>query len=230
MATNVSSVIVDVQNELVDTSAAFISMSEALRLYNRACKDFARETRCLKSWTALSTVAGTNQVALPANCMSVTKVILKILDTNGNESWRELDPVSMTKMVDFWPTFLSGNASFQTVPSAYTVQDRTILLNCPVVTDGSDDLYVFFDARASDITDVSQLTEIPEELLEGIVQFMVWKAMKKEREFNDAADAKRSYEAYCGKGRGWVKRQLLAGQWKIHLPLKSGEIYTFNPF
>jgi hypothetical protein len=230
MATLVSQIITDVQNELIDTSAAFMSAVEQLRLYNRAAKDYVRETRCKKKWTFLSTVANTNELALPADVMTVTKVLYNVPSTSGVDSWRELDPCSLTKFTDFYPNAVSTDTEHKDSPVGYTLVDSKLFFNCPILTAGTNDIAIFYDGRATEVTDTATATDIPDELVEGINAFMIWKAMKKEREFNDAADAQRNYVDYCGKGRGWVKRQLLAGQWKIHLPLNNGTRLEFNPF
>lgn len=229
----ISQLITDVRRELLETTGAFWSDAELLRHYNRAIMAFVDDTRILEDKASLSLIQGRQNYPLPANWLSARLVMLKTVDSSGNESWLRLSPSNLEKTAQERSNFPDQSANAQTKPNRYYIWGKEIYVIPAPDADSSGSLYLWYKSKPIMATNTDQSVEIDDALAEGLTSYILWKAWKKEKEIDLAEEAQRDYLGYVSKGRRWVKKQSGDQRYRIDIDSPIGinrDVPGFDPF
>jgi hypothetical protein len=209
MATTALQVITDVRRELVETVAAFWSDAELLRALNRGVMDFANKTRCLEDIAFMNSVVGRNDYPLPDNFLSAKLVLHNVPDSDGNAHWKRIMPSNLEKFAQQRVNFLSTATNTLGRPQEYMIWNNVLYLNpAPSAANSSNsDVYLYYKSKPTTITDTNDQIALPDELVEAVNEYMLWKAFAKEQEEDLATQHMQNYVAYVKEGRKWVKKQ-----------------------
>ena len=224
-----SQIISDVQNELLD-AGLFWSPTELLRLLNRGELDYVNKTRILESTAQLSLTQGRLDYPVPSNWVSARAVFHKINNADGTSRWVRIYPTNLEKNAQQRENFLTTSTDNQGQPRRYFVWQKSIWLDKAPSADYATSLYLFFKAKPVPLTDVNQSINLDDSLSEALTAYILWKAWKKEKEADEAADNERIYLQYVAEGRKWVKKQ--AGDERKRIDIDSPIPFegSNNPF
>lgn len=230
----ISQIITDVRNELVEASAGFWTDTEFLALANRAEADFVQKTRCMEGKVFLSTVLGQQDYLLPNQFLSAIDVFFNTPNaTTGAAVWQKLNIVSLDKESQLNQNFASGDTTLQGTPIRCFIWNRAIYFDPPPNLSASSNVLLFFKSKPIPMTSTSASINIDDTLAEAINNFIMWKAWKKEQEDVKAADYEAKYKEMVRQGLRWVKLQDLGNRKRLDLdsPIGFGASSSgFNPF
>lgn len=228
-----SEMIQDIRREVLEISANFWSDDELLRLLNRGLQNYMGETRMLEQFAFLTTTPGERRYVLPSNVLSVKIVMYKASNEDGSFSWKRMTLTTLQRIAQEFPQFLNTTADFRGEPSQVAIYDRNLEFNKAPNLSVDSDLFIFYKARPSQITNTSQTIPLDDTLTESLNQFMLWKAWSKEKELALAREAKNEYFAEIRRGRRWVKKQAAMEKNRLDILTPFGfstnNAVAFNP-
>jgi len=220
-----SDVISDVRLELMETSAAFWSDTELLTYLNRGELDFANRVRGLESVATVSTVAGQAEYPLPSNWLSCVAVFYNDRQ-NDTDSWRRLDVTDLQELSMQNPNFLSRDTTSRGTPDRVYFWNRSMYLETTPLDNGDANIKMFYKAKPVPITSVSQSINLDDSLSHALRHYILWKAWRKEKEFQLAADEQAMYFQSVKDGLRHLKLQALN---KTHnLDVQSASPFTLG--
>lgn len=218
-----SEIISRVRQELVETIGAFWTDAQLLDLLNKGERAYQNEIRLLDDTATLTTTIGQANYPLPANWVSARAVFYDDTQDGGvTHGWKRINPSNLEKISQERPDFLDDATDKRGTPSRYWIWGREIRLH--PTPDKATNLFLFYKSKAVTLTSVAQSINTDDSLADAIEEYMLWKAWKKEKEFDLAAQSRAEYEAWIGKGRRWVKKQ--AGDQKLRIDLESSYPFT----
>lgn len=230
----VSEIIADVRSELVEANAGFWTDAELLALANRAEKDFAQKTRCLEGKAYLSTVLGQQDYPLPNQFLSAIEGFFNTPNTTtGVPVWQHLTIVSLDKQSQLNENFASSDVTLQGSPVRCFIWNRSLYFDPPPNITASSNVLLFFKAKPTPMANTACDITIDDSLSEAIHEFIMWKALKKDQEFDAANEHKDAYKEMLRQGLRWVKLQDLGNRKRLDLesPIGFGASSSgFNPF
>lgn len=220
-----SDVISDVRLELMETSAAFWTDAELLTYLNRAELDFSNRVRGLESVATVSTVAGQTEYPLPQNWLSCVAVFYNDIH-NDIDSWRRMDVTDLQELSLQNPNFLSRETQDRGTPNRIYFWNRSMYLETAPDVDGDANIKMFYKAKPVPITNVSQAINLDDSLAHALRHYILWKAWRKEKEFQLAADEQAMYFQAVKDGLRHLKLQALN---KTHnLDVRSTSPFTLG--
>jgi len=230
-----SQILTDVRRELLETTGAFWSDTELLRLLNRAELDIVNRSRILEDQAFLSTTQGVADYPLPNNWLSAKLALINTKESaSDNDSWQRLEPTNLEKMGQERPNFKRADSDAQGTPLKYWIwNDRIYLYPTPdaMVT---GNLYLYYKAKPIPITITSQSISIDDTLAEGLIAYILWKAWSKAKETSLAEEQKGIYVSYVGEARRWAKKRSGDQRYKFDIissiPFNEGRPSDTFPF
>lgn len=224
----------DVRSEIIEPNATFFSDARMLFLINRAQNDYVRRTRVLQSFAFTSTVQGQNAYPLPADWLGSEKVFFN--NVFGNiPNWRPLNPISLEKLGQENPNFLSTDPTTQGFPSKCYVIGKTLYIFPTPMQSGSNDLFLFYESKPTQLLTLNDTLSIDDSLYDGVRAYVLSKLWKQD---NEDAKAKEEmsgdmrnpghYENEIGEGRKWKMKRILDGKWKMDIQSFLPFSYTMN--
>lgn len=200
--------ITDIRRELVEISASYWSDAELLRHINRAENDYANKTRILEDIAQLSLTQGRLDYTLPSNFLSARAVFIKIVNPqDGTFRWKRLHATNLEKMAQQMPNFLNTEASNQGKPVRCWIWQKSLWLDKSPDAEHATTIFIFYKSKPIPLTLLTQEINLDDSLSEAITEYVLWKAWKKEKEFDTADEHKLEYDRYVAEGRKWVKKQ-----------------------
>lgn len=200
-------IITDVRRELVEISPAYWSDTELLRHLNRCELDYSNKTRILEDTAQLSLTQGRINYPLPQNWMSARAIFFKIVNSDGTFRWKRIYPSNLEKTAQMRPNFLSTETDNQGTPARYWIWRKELWLDRAPDADNATTLLLFFKSKPIPLTAATQEINLDDSLSEAIFEYIMWKALRKEQEFDAADEHKLEYDRYVAEGRKWVKKQ-----------------------
>lgn len=213
-------ILTDVRRELVEISPAYWTDAELLRHLNRGELDFCNKTRILEDTAQLSLVQGRLNYPLPQNWMSARAIFFKIVNADGTYRWKRIYPSNLEKTAQQRPNFLSTATDNQGTPTRYWVWRRELWLDRAPDAASATTLLLFFKSKPIPLTSTTQEINLDDSLSEALFEYIMWKALRKEQEFDAADEHKLSYDQYVAEGRKWVKKQ--SGDQRNRIDIDSG--------
>lgn len=221
-----SEILDNVRSEILEVSASFWSNDELLRFLNRGLQHYINQTRMTESFAFLTTTPGERRYTLPSNALSVKIVMFKEVNDDGVASWSTLVLSTLERIAFTFPNFLKTDTENRGVPSSVAVYDRILELNKSPEESNPSDLFIFYKSKPANVPNIGSHVPIDDVALEGIIQFMLWKAWMKEKELALAKEAKNEYEIEIRRGRRWVKKQM--GMLRNRFDIVTGSSFTFG--
>lgn len=203
-------ILIDVRNELKETSPAFWTNTELLRLINRGVTDFTNRTRINRDKATLSLQEGRSAYPLPANFLSARLVMHKQV-VDGQINWKRVWPSNIEKTTQEVGGIVMDDAvEAQGRPRRYFIWGNDIILKpTPDLANISgSDLVLWYVAKAIPVVNLDQSIGIDDSLADAITAYVLWKAWLKEEELDRALEQKETYFEYIGQGRRFVKLQV----------------------
>lgn len=200
-------ILTDVRRELVEISPAYWSDAELLRHLNRCELDYSNKTRILEDTAQLSLVQGRINYPLPQNWMSARAIFFKIVNADGTFRWKRIYPTNLEKNAQQRPNFLSTETDNQGTPARYWIWRKELWLDRAPDAINATTLLLFFKSKPIPLTSATQEINLDDSLSETIFEYVMWKALRKEQEFDAADEHKLEYDRYVAEGRKWVKKQ-----------------------
>jgi len=232
MSTLASTIITDVRRELLEATGITWSDTELLRLLNRGEIDFVNKTRCLESISTISLSIGVSSYPLPSDYLGIRLVLHNHPDVNGNNDWRRIYPSNLEKIAQEQPNLLDDTTATQARPVKYFIWNRTLYIKpTPDVTNATI-ISIWYKSKPIPLTSTSQNINIDDALSEALNEYILWKALKKVKEDDIAAEHHSQYLAMIGEGRRWVKKESSDQRFRIDIdsPIPFiGGIPGFNP-
>jgi len=219
---NAQTMINQVRRQLVETTAAFWSDSELLTLINEAERDFHNKVRVLESRAVMSTIAGRADYPLPSNWLSARAIFFNNPNSSTPtiDAWYRLRPTNLEKQAQEQPGFLSDETNTRGKPRRYWLWDRSLFLDPVPDIDGDSNVYMFFKSKPIPLVSAVYELNTDDSLSDAIESYVLWKAWKKEKEYDLAAEAKQNYDNGVREGRRWAKKE--SGDQKYKLDIESG--------
>lgn len=229
-------IITTVRRQLVETTAAFWGNQELLDLLNDAERDFNNRTRILEGKLVTDVIQGQSEYPLPSNWLSTRALFVNNPDDLGNQNWYRIQPTNLEKNAQENPNFLDSDPTAQDNPRTYMIWNNILTLLPIPETTVTGGMVMFFRAKPIPITDPTQDINIDDTFKDALVNYMLWKAWKKEKEQALAKDAQADYSDGIREGRKFVKKRSADQKYKIDIissmPFTYGESFVkgFNPF
>lgn len=202
-----STIISDARRELVEMSASYWTDAEFLRIINRAEADFVAKTRILEDHSYLSLTEGRIDYPLPLNFVSVRAVFYKIVSSDGTYRWKRLMPSNLEKLAQQTPNFNNTDTDNRGTPGRYMVWNRSLWLDRAPDAENATTILMFFKSKPIALTSTDQEINLDDMHSEAIFEYLMWKALRKEQEFDTAEGHRLEYDRYVLEGRKWVKKQ-----------------------
>ena len=223
MATTGNDLMTDIRGEIIEAFPTFIQNPYALNLINLAQREYVLETRVVQSIAFTSAVLAQADYPLPGDWLALDKVLYNNIDGNGNDCWIPLKATSIEKMAQENPNFLSNQISMYGTPKQYYVFNQTLYLYPKPKVSGSNDLFMFYQAKPINLTDLSSQFSIDDTLVPGVRAYVLWKIWTRAQEPSLAAEQYQLYQQELRKGRMWKNMR--------ELDLKQAvDIDAFTPF
>jgi len=228
----VSQIITDVRNELVEANASYWSDTELLTLASRAERDFVQKTRCLEGKATLTLVAGQQDYTLPSNWLSAMAVFVNV--PNGSTPvWQRIEATNLEKESQINQDHPSSDSTLRGTPMRYWIWNKSIYFDPIPDAVAATQVLMFFKAKPITFVSTSDSINVDDSLSEAINNFMLWKAWKKEQESDKAAEYQALYEENVRQGHRYMKKQ--SGDQRFRLDIESNRNFGsgaagFNPF
>lgn len=215
-------VVNDVRAEILEPSPTFFSEDRMLALINLAQNEYVRLTRVLQSFAFTSTIQGQADYPMPSDWLGSEKVLYNYPNM-GIPNWRVLEPTNIEKMGQESPNFLSDSTNAQGIPFKQYVVGTTLYLYPRPQTSGSNDLFLFYEAKPIQLLKLSDQLSIDDSLYPGVRAYVLWKLWKQDQEKENAAEELQNFKDEIGRGFKWKNKRILDGKWKI-------DMQSFVPF
>lgn len=175
-------VVENVRSMLDEYSEANILESDIYRWINEACKDIARQTETLQSFTDTALVSGTQQYTAPTDTVRIHRV--EVIDAD-DKSWN-LEYRDFNNMDSVW---WSTQLTVQGRPLIFTTWGfppslKIILYPTPDLTGATLRVYYYRlpASLALDGSDINDTLEVPSGWEELVVDFVEYRALRKNRD------------------------------------------------
>jgi hypothetical protein len=203
MATTGQDIANDCRAEVIEAFPAFFQDTYILNLINLAQREYVLETRVVQSMAFTSTVIGQPDYPLPGDWLALDKVLYNDVGTTTTDSWQTLGATSIEKMGQENPNFLSNNTNNFGIPKMYYVFNQTLFVYPKPKTTGTNDLYMFYQAKPINLTSLASQMSIDDTLVPGIRAYVLWKMWTRAQEPSLAAEQYNLYQTELRKGRMW---------------------------
>lgn len=230
--------IAQIRSELVEPVQGFWTDEEILLWLNRGLLDYVSKTRVLEAVDFTSTQSGIGQYPLPQNCLSVRALFLNIAtptveQPNPPPNWRRLTPSNLEKNAQQSPNFTAADSTQIGMPGSYMIWGKTLYLFPIPNTNGSSDIMMFFKSKPIPVTLDGEPTNLDDTLHDSLIAYVLWKAFKKEKEHEQAAEQKAIYDGFILEGRRWTKKQSGDQRYRLDvsspIPFEGPSTNIFNP-
>lgn len=227
-----STILTDVRRELVEISPAYWSDAELLRHLNRGEHVFNTKAHVLEDTAQLSLVQGRLNYPLPQNWVSKQAVFYKIVNSDGTYRWKRLHATNLEKMGQQRPNFLNTSTDNQGTPTRCWIWRRELWLDRAPDAEAATTLTLFFRSKPIPLTAATQEINLDDTFSEALFEYIMWKALRKEQEFDAADEHKLEFDTWIAEGRKWVKKQSGDQRNRIDIdsgiPLDGGDSYNFS--
>lgn len=217
----------DLRSEIIEPSPTFFSQARMLALINLAQNEYVRRTRVLQSYAYTSTVQGQSVYPMPSDWLGSEKVLYN-LPNGGIDAWRPLIPTNIEKMSQESPNFLSNTVEMQGVPTKYYVMDHNLYIFAKPKTSGTNDLFLFYEAKPIKLLSLNDSLSIDDSLYPGVRAYILSKLWKQDNEDAKAKEERDLFELEVGRGFKWKNKRILDGRWSIDVP--SFVPYSYNAY
>ena len=217
----------DLRSEITEPSPAFFSNTRMLNLINLAQNEYVRRTRVLQSYAFTSTVQGQSAYPMPGDWLGSEKVLYNF-PKDGIDCWRPLNATNIEKMGQESPNFLSASADMQGTPTKYYIIGSTMYVFAKPKTSGTNDLFMFYEAKPIQLLALSDPLSIDDSLYPGVRSYVLSKLWRQDNEDGKADKEEARYELEIGRGFKWKNKRILDGRWSIDMP--SFVPYSYNSY
>jgi hypothetical protein len=223
-------IITAVRSEVVEPNPAFFQTNTLITWINRAQSNYVRRTRVLQNFAVTSTVLGQSNYTMPSDWLGSERVFYNF-PVNGIDSWTPLTPTTVERIGNEHPNFLSSDPAQLGKPAEYYIIGETLFLFPKPLTNGSGDLFMFYESKPIPIATLTDPISIDDSLVDGIESYLLWKMWRMDQEPELAQEERVRYEGQTpggsggeiGQGLKWKKKRVLEGKWKM-------DIQSFLPF
>jgi hypothetical protein len=220
-------IVSDVRSEIIEPNPTFFSNNRMLELINLAQNEYVRRTRVIQSFAFTSTSIGQADYPMPSDWLGSEKVFYN-LPNGGIDCWRPLNATNIEKMGQESPNFLSNNADTLGVPSKYYVIGKTMYIFAKPRTNGSNDLFLFYEASPLPLATLNDSLSIDDSLYPGVRAYVLSKLWRQDNEDTKADRELANYEKEIGNGFKWKNKRILDGRWA--LDIASFVPYSYNSY
>lgn len=200
-------ILTDVRRELVETAAQYWTDAELLRHLNRGELDFVNKTRILEDSAQLALTQGRLDYPLPSNWLSARAVFFKIVNPDNTFRWKRIYPSNLEKTAQQNSNFINTEVANQGTPQRYWIWGRSLWLDKAPDAASATYLLLFYKAKPIPLTTTTQEINLDDSLSEALFEYIMWKTLRKEQEFDTANEHQLVYAQYVAEGRKWVKKQ-----------------------
>jgi hypothetical protein len=230
VTTTGNTIVADVRAEIIEPSPTFFSNARMLYLINQAQNDYVAKTRVLQNIAYTSSVLGQADYPMPTNWLGSEKIFYNAVTLNNLPNWRPLGATNIEKMGQEYPNFLSTDPSTLSYPFRYWVIGQTMYIYPTPVTNGTNDLFLFYESWPTQLSTLNSLLSIDDSLYPGVRAYVLSKLWKADGEDAKAKDEMSgnmqnpgNYENMVKEGFKWKNKRILDGRWKI-------DIESYLPF
>lgn len=235
MAITGNDIVADLRSEFLEPSPTFVSQARMLALINQAQNNYVRLTRVLQSFAYTSTVQGQADYPMPADWLGSEKVFYNATVDGTTPNWRPLTPISLEKLGQQFPNFLSADPANQAQPRFCYVIGSTLYLYPRPAQDGFNDIFLFYEAKPIQLLTLSDSLSIDDSLYQGVRAYVLSKLWRQDNEDAKAdremsGDMKKpgNFENEVGNGFKWKNKRILDGKWQ--LDIQSYVPFSYNGF
>jgi hypothetical protein len=175
------------------TGDSFFSSVDFTRSIYQACLQLAREALCIEATYSTTTVAGTQEYALPTNTISVKRITYE---------GQKLQQVNMRE--DDSLTLQNSGSTTQGTPTYYFIWDDTIYLRPIPAAAGT--LKIFSYNEPSEVT-TSSTIEVPSEFHMDLVEYVLYRMYAKDKDLQMAQFHREHWETAMEKAKRWYRRR-----------------------
>src|ERR1035437_2374551 len=211
MAIAAQDVINDIRAEVIEPLPAFFTDARLLTLVNKGQDNLVRRARLLEGTAVTSTIAGQAQYAVPSDFLGSLRVFYNNVQ-NGVPSWLPLKNLSVEKMAQQYPNFLSNynpNNALKIPFNYFFIGDQIQLYPIPSVGLGNNNLCMIYEQRPTQLTLLTSPLTIDPSLVDGVVAYVLWRAWSQDAEDTKSAFWKTEFEAEVGRAKAWKKLRAL---------------------
>lgn len=221
-------IVTDLRSRIVEPSPTFFSQTRMLSLINLAQNEYVRLTRVLQSFAYTSSIQGQADYPMPLDWLGAEKVFYNDVGSTpgGTPNWRPLNPTNLEKLGQETPNFLSTDPTTQGAPRNYYVVGKTLYLYPRPLTNGTNDIFMFYESKAPQLLSLSDSISIDDSLYPGVRAYVLMELYGQDGE--DAKEAKwdTKFATEIGRGFKWRNKRILDGKWK--LDIESFIPYSYN--
>ena len=222
-----STIVIDCRRELLEATGLTWSDAEFLRLLNRGELDYNRRTRCLESTAFLTLTQGRSDYPLPNNWQSMRLVLHNLPDSSGNNDWKRVYPSNLEKIAQEQPNLLDDTVATQSRPRKYFIWNRTLYVKPTPDALSATTLYIWFKSKPIPLSAVTDQINLDDSLSEALNEYIMWKALRKVKEYSESDEHKVNYFEMVGQGRSWVKRE--SGDQRYRIDIDSPVAFVQGP-
>lgn len=215
-------VVDDVRSEILEPNPTFFSDARMLKLVNLAQNEYVRRTRVLQSFAYTSSVQGQADYPMPSNWLGSEKIFYNFPQGNTAQ-WRPLTATNIEKMGQESPNFLSSDATMQSIVQKYYIIGKTLYLFPRPMTSGLNDIFMFYESKATQLTSLASNLSIDDSLYPGVRAYVLAKLWAQDNEDAKSDKQMAIFEKEVGNGFKWRNKRILDGRWKL-------DIASFIPF
>lgn len=216
-------IVSDLRSEILEPSPTFFSNTRMLTLINLAQNEYVRKTRVLQSFAFTSTIQGQADYPMPADWLGSEKVFYNATTDGVTPNWRVLDPTNLEKLGQEHSNFLSTATSMQGAPRLCYVIGTTLYLFPRPATSGTNDLFLFYESKPTQLLTLNDSLSIDDSLYPGVRAYVLAKLWKQDSEDAKAKEEMDNFRLEIGEGRKWKNKRILDGKWKL-------DIQSYIPF
>lgn len=220
-------VVVDyVRQQLLEPVAGFFTDAELLAAINAAEADFFGRVRSKDGVSTFNTEDGKQIYELPDTILSIRKLFYNKQNADGTDNWKELDPISLEKLSQEHPNWLSDAEADRADPMRYMIYEDAIYLH-PVPDTTGKEVRVFHKSSATPLSTLADNLNVDDTLVDAIKSHVLWKAWEKDKEAERAAVERATYLDYVGQGRRFYKKRDMG--LVRRLDAQSPDPFSHNP-
>lgn len=223
MAITGNDIVTDLRSEFLEPSPTFLSQPRMLYLINLAQNKYVARTRVLQSFAYTSTIQGQADYPMPADWLGSEKVFYNATTDGVTPNWRPLNPTNLEKLGQENPNFLSNATQNQGTPNQCYVIGSTLYLYPRPATNGTNDIFLFYEAKPIQLISLDDSLSIDDSLYDGVRAYVLSKMWRQDNEDSKADREMANFDKEIGEGRKWKNKRILDGKWKM-------DIQSFVPF
>ena len=214
-------IIDEVRRELLEFGAQlFWTDAELLTHLNNAESDMANKTRALENIAFTTLVQGQIDYPLPSDWLGARLIMqnLPSSDSPARPDWKRIYPSNLEKVAQEDRNFIDTSVPTQGRPRIYWIWGNTLYLYpAPDIYNNGTQMFLYYKCKSTPLTSLSDSINIDDSLHEGLVEYILWKAWRKEQEYDLANEHRDAYVAYVNEARRWLKRKSMDQRWKIDI-------------